>query len=172
MSVVNHYPIWKNLLILAVFVGGVLTALPNAFGDDPAVQVKHPSLAVDAAPTIAKVEAALAAAGLAAESVELEDGQVIARFGDTEVQLKALEAIKAALDDKHGVAFNLAPRTPQWLRDLGLRPMNLGLDLRGGVHFLLQVDMKAALGQALERYEGDARAALRAKDIRYLSVVA
>jgi preprotein translocase subunit SecD len=141
MSVVNHYPLWKNLLILAVFVGGVLTALPNAFGDDPAVQVSHPSIAADAKPTIARVEAALAAAGLTARSVALEDGKVIARFDDPEVQLKAMEAVKAALDGRHGVALNLAARTPQWLRDLGLKPMNLGLDLRGGVHFLLQVDM-------------------------------
>ena len=170
MSFVNQYPLWKNLLILAVFVGGVLTALPNAFGDDPAVQVSHPSIAVDAQPTIARVEAALAAAGIAARGVALEDGQVIARFDDPEVQLRAMEAVKAALDDKHGVALNLAARTPQWLRDLGLKPMNLGLDLRGGVHFLLQVDMKAALNQALERYEGDARTTLRGKDVRYLSV--
>ena len=108
MSVVNQYPLWKNLLILAVFAGGVLTALPNAFGDDPAVQVSHPSIAVDAKPTIARVEAALAAAGIAARRVALEDGQVIARFDDPEVQLRAMEAVKAALDDKHGVALNLA----------------------------------------------------------------
>jgi preprotein translocase subunit SecD len=166
----NHYSLWKNLLVVAVFAAGALFALPNVYGDDPAVQVAHPSLQSDPTALAAQVEAALSAQGIRARASGVEDGQYIVRFTDTDTQLKAVDVLAATLGPDYGVALNLAPRTPQWLRDLGLKPMNLGLDLRGGVHFLLEVDMDAAIAQAVERYEGDLRTLLRDKQIRYLAV--
>jgi preprotein translocase subunit SecD len=166
----NHYPLWKNLLILIVLAGGVLSALPNVYGDDPAVQVSHASVLADAEGLRARIDVALEERGLEAQGAGVEENDFIVRFADTETQLKALDVIAAALGPDFRVALNLAPRTPQWLRDLGLRPMSLGLDLRGGVHFLLEVDMKAALAQALERYENDLRTLLREKEVRYLLV--
>jgi preprotein translocase subunit SecD len=135
----NHYSLWKNLLVVAVFAAGALFALPNVYGDDPAVQVAHPSLQSDPTALAAQVEAALSAQGIRARASGVEDGQYIVRFTDTDTQLKAVDVLAATLGPDYGVALNLAPRTPQWLRDLGLKPMNLGLDLRGGVHFLLEL---------------------------------
>jgi preprotein translocase subunit SecD len=169
----NRYPLWKYLIIAVALVVGLLYALPNLFGEAPAVQVSaaRSSVKVDTT-TVTRVEQALAAQGLTPTMIQLEGSSVRARFDDTDVQLKARDAIERALNpDKdnlsHVVALNLVPRTPVWLSSLGASPMYLGLDLRGGVHFMLQVDMAAALQRKADVLAGDLRAALREKNIRH-----
>ena len=166
----NRYPLWKHLLIAAVLVAGVVFALPNVFGEDPAVQISGGrGVSLDAA-LAARVAGSLEAAGVPARSVALEEGRLLARFGDTEVQLKAQDLLRADLGPGYVVALNLAPAMPRWLAATGLLPMYLGLDLRGGVHFLMEVDMPAAVTQAEERYTGDVRTLLREARVRYHSV--
>ena len=166
----NRYPLWKQLLIAAVLAAGVVFALPNVFGEDPAVQISADrGGAVDAA-LAARVSGTLEAGGAPARSVKLEAGRLLARFGDTEMQLKAQDLLRAELGPGYIVALNLAPAMPTWLSATGLLPMYLGLDLRGGVHFLMEVDMPAAVAQAEERYTGDVRTLLREERIRYRSV--
>ncbi len=163
----NQYPLWKNLLIALIVAGGALLASPNIYGDDPAIQVSHPELALRSAEIGVQIGVLLDAQTIAHQAPEIADGRMLVRFPDATSQLRAIDALRAGLDDRHSIALNLAPRTPHWMQKIGLRPMSLGLDLRGGVYFLLQVDMKAALGQALERYEADSRALMRKDEIRY-----
>jgi preprotein translocase subunit SecD len=167
VSAINHYPLWKNLLIVLVVAGGALLASPNLYGDDPAIQISHPELATRSAEIASRVAALLEAQKVAHLAPEVDEGRMLVRFADATTQLKANDLLREGLGEPYKFALNLAPRTPRWMQELGLRPMNLGLDLRGGVHFLLQVDMKAALDQALERYEADSRAILRKDEIRY-----
>ena len=162
----NQYPFWKNALIVLVAIASLVIALPNFYGEDPAVQVSHEGDPVSAA-LVERVRTELERAELPVLSVSQEESMLLARFPDTDAQLRAVDVLQAGLGEDYTVALNLAPRTPDWLDSLGLRPMNLGLDLRGGVHFLLEVDMQAAVEQALERYESDIRALLREQDIRY-----
>jgi len=168
----NRYPLWKNLLILAALLAGLIYTLPNFYGESPAVQILplRSSLKADAA-LLGRVEDALRTASLNVEMVALDGNSIKARFADTDVQLKAKDVLKAQLGDDYVVALNLLPRSPQWLTSLHALPMYLGLDLRGGVHFLLQVDMKAALDKALEAATGDIRSALREENIAYAGVV-
>ena len=169
----NRYPLWKYVLIaLAIAVGG-LYALPNVFGEAPAVQVSvaKTGMRLDAAST-ERVEAALKAANIAADSVRLDGASIKARFTDTETQLKAKDAIQKALnpnpdDAAYVVALNLIARSPAWLTSMNASPMYLGLDLRGGVHFMLQVDMAAALTKRVESLTGDLRVSLREKNLRH-----
>ena len=169
----NRYAWWKYLIIaVALFVGFVYT-LPNFFGEAPAVQLSSgkATIKLDAS-AVATVESALKQAGVTADFIEFDNGSVKARFADTDTQLKARDAITRTFnpdaDDPHYiVALNLLSRSPQWLRALYAHPMYLGLDLRGGVHFLMQVDMKAALTQKVESLSGDLRTQLRDKDIRH-----
>ena len=166
----NRYPLWKHALIAAVLVAGVVFALPNVFGEDPAVQISgERGVFVDAA-LAARVAGILEAGDLAAHAVRLEGGRLLARFGDSETQLKAQDLLRADLGPGYIVALNLAPSMPAWLSATGLLPMYLGLDLRGGVHFLMDVDMPAAVAQAEERYTGDVRTLLREARVRYRSV--
>ena len=166
----NRYPLWKHLLIAAVLAAGVVFALPNVFGEDPAVQISgERGVAIDTG-LAARVAGALEAGGVPAHSVALEDGRLLARFGDTETQLKAQDLLRADLGPGYIIALNLAPAMPRWLAATGLLPMYLGLDLRGGVHFLMEVDMPAAVAQAEERYTGDVRTLLREARVRYRSV--
>ena len=166
----NRYPLWKQLLIAAVLLAGIVFALPNVFGEDPAVQISgERGVAIDA-PLAVRVAAALEAAGLPARAVALEEGRLLARFGDTEAQLKAQDHLRGALGPGYVVALNLAPATPSWFAAAGFLPMYLGLDLRGGVHFLMEVDMPAAVARAGERYAGDVRTLLREARIRYRAV--
>ena len=166
----NRYPLWKHLLIVAVLVAGVVFALPNVFGEDPAVQISGGrGVAVDAG-LAARVAGALDVARLPARTVTLEGGRLLARFGDSETQLRAQDLLRADLGPGYVVALNLAPAMPGWLAATGLLPMYLGLDLRGGVHFLMEVDMPAAVAQAEERYTGDVRTLLREARVRYRSV--
>ncbi|MFA7095222.1 MAG: protein translocase subunit SecD [Gammaproteobacteria bacterium] len=166
---INQYPLWKYLLILAVLITGVIYALPNLYGEDPAVQVSSTRSTVDDA-TARAVEDALRQANLAHRPVEISEGRLLVRFADTESQLKAADILTDALGSGHVVALNLAPATPQWLQKLNALPMYLGLDLRGGVHFLMEVDIDAAVRQAEERYVGELRTLLRDKKVRYVTI--
>ena len=169
----NRYPVWKYLVIAITLVVAALYTLPNFFGEAPAVQVSSlkTMTKVDGA-TVTRVEEALKAAGLQAEQVSLDGSSVRARFTNTDNQLKAKDAIQRALipdaaDPTYIVALNLLSRSPDWLRALHAAPMYLGLDLRGGVHFMLQVDMQAALTKRVESLAGDLRLALREKSLRH-----
>ena len=166
----NRYPLWKQVLIAIVLIAGVVFALPNVFGEDPAVQISgERGVAIDAV-LAARVAGSLEAAEVPARAVALEEGRLLARFADTETQLKAQDHLRGELGPGYVVALNLAPATPSWLAAAGFLPMYLGLDLRGGVHFLMEVDMPAAVAQAEERYAGDLRTLLRESRIRYRSV--
>jgi preprotein translocase subunit SecD len=173
---VNRYPWWKYaILVVALLVGLVYTA-PNLFGEAPAVQVSSAkaTVKVDAA-LVDRVRAALTAANVPADFVQLEGNSVRARFADPDTQIKAKDAISKALvpdpnDAAYIVALNLVSRSPQWLTKMRALPMYLGLDLRGGVHFLMQVDMKAALTKRAEAFTGDIRTLLRDKSIRHAGI--
>lgn len=167
----NKYPLWKYLLIAMVLLAGVLYALPNLYGDDPAVQVVAARTGKVDATTLDTLERALQAQGIELKRAELLGDTLLLRFTGTEPQLRAYELVRETLGNNYAVALNLAPATPGWLRAFDALPMYLGLDLRGGVHFLMQVDMDAAAAQALERYVSDWRTLLREKKVRYLTVV-
>ncbi len=169
----NRYPVWKYAIIVIALLVGFLYTLPNFFGEAPAVQVSaaKASQKVDSG-TQARVEEALKTAGLTADAISLEAGSVRARFASTDDQLKAKDAIQKALvpdaaDPSYVVALNLLSRSPSWLSTLHAAPMYLGLDLRGGVHFMLQVDMPAALTKKAESLAGDLRTVLREKNVRH-----
>jgi len=166
----NHFPLWKNILVLAVLFFGILYALPNIYGNDPAVQLASSTatpLQQNQADTVADD---LKQAGLTVKAFEFENGKILARFNNTDDQLKAADLLRNKMSGQATVALNLAPSTPGWLAGLGAEPMYLGLDLRGGVHFLLEVDMDTALKQADERYNNDIRSAFRQAKVRYQSV--
>ncbi|HWI12776.1 MAG TPA: protein translocase subunit SecD [Burkholderiales bacterium] len=167
----NRYPLWKYVLIAICLIVGFLYTLPNFFGEVPAVQVSplKATVKVDAA-LLTRVEDILRKANLAPEGVFLDPTSVKARFGDTDAQLRAKDALQTALGEDYVVALNLLSRSPRWLAAIGALPMYLGLDLRGGVHFLLQVDMKAALAKKVEAFSNDIRGALRDKRIQYSGV--
>jgi preprotein translocase subunit SecD len=167
----NQYPLWKNLLILASLLAGLIYTLPNFYGESPAVQVSpiRSTLKADAA-LMERVDNILKTANLAPQLILLEGNSVKARFADTDTQLKAKDLLVGQLGEDYVVALNLLPRSPQWLTDLHALPMYLGLDLRGGVHFLLQVDMNAALSKALDAAAGDIRSSLRDQNIAYSGV--
>ncbi len=166
----NRFPIWKNLLILLVLIVGLLYALPNIFGNDPSVQLSSSTL-----DKIDKLKAdsykkLVESKKIPVKAFDFEEGKVLIRFNNTDDQLKAADLLRTQVDRNVTVALNLAPATPDWLSALGASPMYLGLDLRGGVHFLMEVDMNAAIKQAEERYYSDIRVALRKQKIRYESV--
>ncbi|MDP1636522.1 MAG: protein translocase subunit SecD [Candidatus Nitrotoga sp.] len=167
----NRYPLWKYLLILVVFILGLIYTLPNFYGESPAVQVLplRANLKADSA-LLQRVGDALKVANLNAEGVALDMTSVKARFNNTDSQLKAKDVLQAQLGDDYMVALNLLSRSPQWLTAMNARPMYLGLDLRGGVHFLLQIDMKGALDKAMEAASGDMRSILRDQNIAYSGV--
>lgn len=166
----NTNPIWKYFLVVAVLVLGVIYALPNLYPDDYAIQIsgEQASTVPDEALTDAIVQQ-LAKEGVVAKSVELNDKMLLVRLNSNEEQLLAQTAIKAAVGNDYIVALNMAPSTPDWLRALGAGPMKLGLDLRGGVHFLLEVDMEKALDQRLLVHESELKTDMREEKIRYRS---
>ena len=173
----NRYSWWKYAILVVALLVGVVYTLPNFYGEAPAVQVSSAksTLRVDGA-TTARVEQALKQAGVSADFVQLEGLSVRARFADTDTQKRAKDAISGALnpdpkDPSYIVALNLVSRSPQWLTNLRALPMYLGLDLRGGVHFMMQVDMRGAIKQAIDTYASDARTALRDKKIRFANLV-
>ena len=172
----NRYPIWKYAIIMIALVVGILYTLPNFFGESPAVQVSSAKVTfkVDSS-TQARVQDALKAAGIVADFVSLEGNSIKARFDNTETQLKAKDAIQSALipdpsNAGYVVALNLVSRSPTWLTALNAAPMYLGLDLRGGVHFMLEVDMPAALTKRVESLTGDLRTSLREKNVRHSGI--
>lgn len=162
----NRNPVWKYLLLGVIILAGVIYALPNLFGEGPAVQISKSSSSVGQS-SVSQAEHILRSHNLSFKHAKLKNGKVEVAFANTRKQLKAADALKKALGQNYVVALNLEPRTPAWLRDLGARPMALGLDLRGGVHFLLQVDMQSALKSARQRYAADLPRTLQQKDIRY-----
>ncbi|QNM96100.1 protein translocase subunit SecD [Chitinimonas koreensis] len=163
----NRYSIWKYLLILAAIALGLIYTTPNFYGESPAVQVSgaRSAVKVDEA-AMGRIEKVLVDNKLAPLSIALEAGSLKARFKDSDTQLKAKTLVQETLGDDYTVALNLMPNTPKWLTALGAHPMSLGLDLSGGVHFLLEVDMKAAEDKAYERLAGDVRRELKDKKIR------
>ncbi|MFG6464236.1 protein translocase subunit SecD [Roseateles sp. DXS20W] len=172
----NRYPLWKYAILLVALLIGTLYTLPNLFGEAPAVQVSSAKVTVKVDQTLqSRIEAALQQAGVTADYVQFDGSSIKARFGDTDTQLKAKDAINKALnpdanEPSYIVALNLLSRSPQWLTALHANPMYLGLDLRGGVHFLMQVDMKAALTKKAEALTGDVRSMLREKNIRHAGI--
>ncbi|MBL1278555.1 MAG: protein translocase subunit SecD [Ectothiorhodospiraceae bacterium] len=163
----NQYPAWKYLLLIIVLGTSSLYALPNLYGNDPALQVSSTrNTAVDIS-TQEKMRELLTAADIPYKSILLANEQILVRFDDTEIQLRAKDAVKDGLGRGYVVALNLAPKTPDWLRAMNAAPMYLGLDLRGGVHFLMEVDVNAAVDQSEERYIGDFRGLLRENKIRF-----
>ena len=172
----NRYPAWKYAILVIALLVAVIYTLPNLFGESPAVQVSSSRSAVKVdSTTVTRIDAALKAAGITPDAVELDAGSVKARFSSTDTQLKAKDAIQKALapdagDSPYIVALNLLSRSPKWLTALNAAPMYLGLDLRGGVHFMLEVDMQAALTKKAESLAGDLRSTLREKNIRHSGV--
>jgi preprotein translocase subunit SecD len=172
----NRYPWWKYAILGVALLIGTLYTLPNWYGESPAVQVSSgkSTVKVDNG-TVERVQQALKAANLASDIVQFDGNSVRARFSDTDTQLKAKDAVHKALnpdaaDPRYIVALNLVSRTPAWMTKLHALPMALGLDLRGGVHFLLQVDMRAAVKQSVDTYASDARTALREKRVRFAGI--
>lgn len=157
----NQYPAWKYLLLIGIVAVSVVLALPNLYGEDPAIQVSMANGKPLAQHTLDNVTQTLAEANLAAKALAPSDDNLLIRFDDTDTQLRAESQLKQALGSDYVVAVNLAPSTPGWMRSMGLKPMSLGLDLRGGVHFLLQVDIDAAVNQALDGYRSDVQSWLR-----------
>lgn len=164
----NRYPTWKYLLITLALLMAVVYALPNLFGETPAVQISPVRATLKADTTLlAQVENTLKKAQIPTQGVMLDGNGIKVRLGDTELQLKAKDSLQRELGENYVVALNLLSASPTWLSRLHAQPMFLGLDLRGGVHFLLQVDMQGALNKAVERYAGDVRTFLREKKLNY-----
>ncbi|MEE4174647.1 MAG: protein translocase subunit SecD, partial [Xanthomonadales bacterium] len=167
----NQYPAWKYVLILLLVAVGVLYALPNLYGEDPAVQVTSTRGFELSADVTNRIDDALTAQQIRYKSMErIEDQRLLYRFNSNDDQLRAADAMQAAAGENYIVALNLAHATPNWLRALGGKPLTLGLDLQGGVHFLMQLDMETAEGQAINRYVDSIRATLRDEGIRYVTV--
>ncbi len=166
----NRYPLWKYLLIALVVLTGVIYALPNFYGEYPAVQISPTRTTQVDKSLLAHVEQSLQRATLSYQGTQLDDKSARLRFADTDTQLRARDLIQKELGDGYVVALNLLPDTPRWLQAFNARPMYLGLDLRGGVYFLMQVDMRAVIKKAGETYADDIRRILREKKVRYLSV--
>lgn len=166
----NRYPLWKYLLIIIVTLTGLLYALPNLFPEDPALQLTSAGRDLISEKDQSRVENLLSAKGYPYKSIELDTEKLLVRFKDADTQLAAFSTIQSEMSSDYIAALNLAPATPAWLAALNAQPMNLGLDLRGGVHFLLEVDMKAAVAKAIDRYQADFRSTLREAKIRYLGV--
>lgn len=167
----NRYPLWKYLIIAAALVVGVAYTVPNFFGESPAVQVSaaRATATVDEA-LLARIDSALRLNNIEPQATFHDATGVRVKFADTDIQLRANDVLQAELGDSYVVALNLLPNSPRWMAQISALPMYLGLDLRGGVHFLLQVDMRAALTQAADRYTQDARLVLRGRDVRYSGI--
>lgn len=167
----NRYPLWKNIFVVFMILMGLIYTIPNMFGESPAIQVTPAKSTSKVDPALlAQVEQILQQEKIAYDGIYLDARGVKARFANTDTQIKAKDVLQANLSSDYTVALNLLSRSPEWLRSIGAKPMYLGLDLRGGVHFLLQVDMKAALDKAAERFVGDFRTALRKERVSYAGV--
>jgi preprotein translocase subunit SecD len=162
----NQYPAWKNILVAAVLALGILIALPNLYGKAPSIQVSRDDSGEITDAATMQIEAILNNADIVFSDAFVEDGRLMLRFDEVQAQLRASELLRANLGKTYIVALTLAPRTPLWMRAAGLQPMSLGLDLRGGVHFLFEVDMDAAISQRLDIIANDLNRTLRAERIR------
>ena len=171
---VNHYAPWRYILLLLIIVLGALYAAPNLYGEDPALQISHRVNLIDEA-ELGNISSLLKNEGVDYRSVELDGNNILVRFDSEEMQLRAADQVREALfanDRRYSLALNLAPATPDWLTGLSALPMYLGLDLRGGVHFLMEVDMESAIEKSLERFSGEMRTFMREEKIRYKAVQA
>ncbi|EKC6207925.1 protein translocase subunit SecD [Cronobacter sakazakii] len=166
----NRYPLWKYLMLVVVLIVGLLYALPNLYGEDPAVQITGARGVAASEQTLIQVQNTLQKEKISAKSVALEEGAILARFDSTDTQLRAREALMSTMGDQFVVALNLAPATPRWLTAISAEPMKLGLDLRGGVHFLMEVDMDTALGKLQEQNMDSLRSDLREKGLSWTNV--
>ncbi len=167
----NQYPAWKYLLIVLVLAVGTIYALPNLYPDDFAVQVSSTESSIEPDQALVdQVRSILSEANIPFEEAAIEDKILLVRLLDNETQLKAKARLQRELGDEFIAALNMAPTTPEWLKSLGAGPMKLGLDLRGGVHFLLEVDMEKALSQRLQVYESELKSEMREERIRYRAV--
>ncbi len=171
---INQYPLWKYMLLIVVLVLSSIYALPNIYGEDPSVIVALKNDDVSTL-TMDKIKSSLKAKQLEYKSMEIKNGQLLVRFHETETQLAAVDVIKKISsiqkNRNYTVALNLAPATPEWLQSMNAAPMYLGLDLRGGVHFLMEVDMDSAIKRMENAYVSDMRSFLRSEKIRYLGIV-
>jgi preprotein translocase subunit SecD len=166
----NQYPLWKNLLVLFVVLLGGFYALPNLFDQDPSMEISAQRDAVIDQATESRVAQALDKVGVTAKGMVQKEGKLLVRFANSEDQLKAMDQVAAELGENYTAALTLSPDLPDWLVELGVEPMYLGLDLRGGIHVLIDVDMEAAIEQAAERYSSDIRTLLREKKLRYIRI--
>ncbi len=166
----NRYSPWKYSFIILLIGLGVLFALPNLYDKDPSLQISASGASEVSELTEFQVSTALEEAGIAFKSIKVGLENLTIRFNDTETQLKGKAVVEKSLGRNYSVALNLAPATPDWLAELGVEPMFLGLDLRGGVHFLMQVDMEAAVSKAEDRYMSDLRSILRENKVRYKTI--
>jgi preprotein translocase subunit SecD len=166
----NRYPLWKNLLVIIFVLVGLLLALPNVFEQNPSIEIAAVRDATVDESTRALVTDRLGQAGVPLKSAQLQGGRLLLRFADSDAQLRAQEALQGRIGKNLGMALTLSPDLPGWMASMGLQPMYLGLDLRGGIHVLIDVDMDAALKQAMERYTDDIRTFLRQQKIRYSMV--
>lgn len=165
----NRYPLWKYILLIIVVIVGIIYALPNIYGDNPAIQISKRNGGYTNQ-TIARIQKTLRQDNLNYKSISKQKNDILIRFNDTDTQLKAINFLKNALGNNYIVAVNLAPATPGWLSHLNAKPMYLGLDLRGGVYFLLQIDSNAAIDQQLNRDQQDIKHALAEKHIPLLNL--
>ncbi|QTH72779.1 protein translocase subunit SecD [Pseudoalteromonas xiamenensis] len=166
----NKYPLWKYLLVLTVLLMGMLYAAPNLYGRDPAIQVSGTKGASADLTVLEQVNTIINKHQLTPKSSRLENGQILVRFKNVEDQLKAQDALREELSSEYISAINMTPAQPEWLKQLGGNPMKLGLDLSGGVHFTMEVDMSTALDNALSQMEQDFRSSLRDEKLRYRTV--
>ena len=166
----NRYPLWKNLLVVVVVLIGLFFALPNIYDQDPSIEISGTRRAEVDSTTESKVKQVMELAGISYKAIQAENSKLLVRFKDSESQLKAQEKISLTLGDDYVTALTLLPDLPGWLKATGAQPMYLGLDLRGGIHVLIDVDIDAAVKQALERYQSDIRTALRKEKLRYVTV--
>lgn len=167
----NRYALWKYLIIAVSFLLGLLYTLPNFYGESPAVQISPLRVsAITGTTLLQRVEDALKKAELGTIGILLEEGSIKVRFADTDIQIKAKDLLESTLGNEYIIALNLLPNSPPWLTNLGALPMYLGLDLRGGVHFMLAVDMEGALEKSLDRYSADIRSTLREHKIPYTGI--
>lgn len=166
----NRYPLWKNLMVILVIIIGALYALPNLYGEDPAVQISGTRGQAANEVTLSEVQRVLQQNHLEPKSMVLENSSILVRFNHTDEQLLAKDKIAEQLGSNYSVALNLAPATPSWLESIGASPMKWGLDLRGGVRFLMEVDMNTALTKLQDQLQDQLRTELRQQKYQYTSI--
>jgi preprotein translocase subunit SecD len=167
----NRYPLWKYLMVAIILIVAIIYSLPNVFGESPAVQISSSKnhIKIDTE-LLARVEDELKQEGIAYDAIYLDASGIKVRFANPDTQINAKDVLSQMLGNDYVIALNLLSESPSWLTSIGALPMYLGLDLRGGVHFLLEVDMQSAMTQAAERYVGDFRSAFRKDKISYQGI--